>query len=159
MVYEFDNQNSVGKNGELIVKNWLLKQINVVNVFDVSFDKKYQDVDVDLIVLYQNGDKITYEVKTDTFLTGNLFFETVSNINKASLGCMMYTGADYILYFFIKNNDLYKLPTNEFRNWVLSNKEKFKEKIVKNKHYHSKGLLIPLVMIENKFGNPLKINY
>lgn len=159
MIYEFDNQNSLGKNGESIIKYWLIKQVDVVDIFDVSSMKEYQANDIDLVVLYQNSNKITYEVKTDSFLTGNLFFETVSNVNKNTPGCMIYTKADYILYFFIKNNNLYKLPTNKFRNWVLSNKETFKEKIVKNKYYHSKGLLIPLVMIENKFVKPLKIEY
>lgn len=158
MTYEFEQQNSIGKQGELIVKSWLVQQGNISSLLDVSLNKKYQKDDIDIIVNTEDGNVITYEIKTDSFLTGNLFFEIVSNIERNTPGCMLYTKADYILYFFIKNGHLYKLPTIAFREWVVSNKDKFKEKSVNNKYYHSKGLLIPLSMIENKFGKPLHIH-
>lgn len=158
MTYDFENQNGIGKQGELIVKSWLLQQHNISSLLDVSSNKKYQKDDIDIIVNFTDGNTVTYEVKTDSFLTGNLFFETVSNTERNTPGCMLYTKADYILYFFIRNNNLYKLPTIAFREWVISNKDKFKEKSVNNKYYHSKGLLVPLSMIENKFGKPLHIH-
>lgn len=158
MTYEFEQQNGIGKQGELIVKSWLLQQGNISSLLDVSSNKKYQKDDIDIIVNTEDDDIITYEVKTDSFLTGNLFFEIVSNTERNTPGCMLYTKADYILYFFIRNNNLYKLPTIPFREWVISNRDKFKEKSVNNKYYHSKGLLIPLSMIENKFGKPIHIH-
>lgn len=158
MTYEFERQNGVGKQGELIVKSWLMQQSNISSLLDVSSNKKYQKDDIDIIVNTEDGGTITYEIKTDSFLTGNLFFEIVSNTERNTPGCMLYTKADYILYFFIRNNNLYKLPTIAFREWVISNRDKFKEKSVDNKYYHSKGLLIPLTMIENKFGKPIHIH-
>lgn len=157
MTYEFETQNSIGKQGELIVKSLLASNKDVAKVLDVSKSIQYQKHDIDVIVITNDSKEIKYEIKTDSFLTGNLFFETISNTVRNTPGCMLYTKADYILYFFIRNNNLYKLPTIDFREWVISNEDKFKEKIVNNKCYQSKGLLIPLTLIENKFGKPINI--
>lgn len=50
MTYEFEQQNGIGKQGELIVKSWLLQQGDISSLLDVSFNKKYQKDDIDIIV-------------------------------------------------------------------------------------------------------------
>lgn len=50
MTYEFEQQNGIGKQGELIVKSWLLQQGNISSLLDVSSNKKYQKDDIDIIV-------------------------------------------------------------------------------------------------------------
>jgi hypothetical protein len=83
-------------------------------VADVQEDKFFQQMDVDIIL---DGD-IWVEIKGDTYRTGNLFIETIANINKGSIGCLLYTQADYIFYEFLTQGRALIIPVNSFHQWV-----------------------------------------
>ena len=57
----------------------------------------------------KNGNVITVEAKADKVISSNIFFETISNKEKNTLGCMLKTEADYIFYYFIAFKELYIL--------------------------------------------------
>ena len=148
-VYNFKDSNNLGKIGESIVQNYILSTGK--EIIDVSGDKEYQDVDIDIIIITSKSQRFGVEIKTDYYDTGNIFFEIVSSINPFSSGCMFKTKSDFLYYFFIKTNELYILNTNKYREFVLNNMDRFKVKKVKNKNYESLGLLIPKEFLENNF--------
>lgn len=147
----FYNCLETAKIGEKIVTDIFKKEGYTVQ--DVSDNKKWQEVDVDLLV-YKN-DKLVYkiEVKTDekALVTQNIFIETKSN---KGLGWIWKTEADYI-YIVIPNEKIYVLYKDEFVAWFKSIMHKFKCRSAKttdkygNTLYYTWGRLIPMSVIEN----------
>lgn len=170
-IYKFENSLNVGYEGEEKVKNFLLSLDNVESIESVQDIKKYQDDDIDFIVKFINKQFATIEVKTDTYKSGNLYYETKSCIEKNTLGCLEKTKADYIFYYFLKYDRLYILKTNLFREWVQEeiknfnlnpSNSKLNKKEVLNKRYSydndnslytSEGYTIPLSYLEEKLMN------
>lgn len=154
-VYEFHTSNAVGQLGEIAITKWLESNPNVAEVIDVSKDEFYQRKDIDLIVNNTNGKSYTVEIKTDTYVTRNLFFEIISNEQKQTERCLMKSDATYLFYFFLKTKVLYILDMKKFREFVLSRMDILQEKQVKNKFFTSRGFLVPLSLIEAEM-KPLK---
>lgn len=121
---------------------------------DVSDDKFYQKYDIDFVVNFINGKQVTVEIKTDTYKTGNMFFETISNEEYQTKGCLMKTSADFLFYYFpnYQNSVLYIFKMKAFRKFVLDNLSFFKERKVTNTTHVSIGYIVPLSYIENNFS-------
>lgn len=166
-IYEFNNSLIVGNEGEKKVKDFLLSLDHIEKVKSVQNIKKYQLEDIDFVITFKNKNICTIEVKTDTYKSGNLYYETKSCVEKNTIGCLEKTKADYIFYYFSKYDRLYILKTNPFRNWVKNEILKFsknpsnsvlKKKEVFNKVtfnsnnelYTSEGYIIPLRYIEKE---------
>ena len=169
-IYEFKNSLNIGNEGEAKVKIFLLSLNNVSSVQSVQNIKKYQDDDIDFIVTLKDFRKFTIEVKTDTYKSGNLYYETKSCIEMNTPGCLEKTKADFIFYYFNKFDRLYILKTNLFRKWVQQEIHKFNlnpknsklnKKEVFNKRansgpnsiYTSEGYTIPLHYLEKQLFN------
>ncbi|HAU86332.1 MAG TPA: hypothetical protein DCW90_12800 [Lachnospiraceae bacterium] len=112
-------------------------------------------MDIDLIVNKTNGTSYTVEIKTDTYVTGNLFFEVISNEQRQTERCLMKSDAQFLFYYFLKTKTLYILNMKKFRQFVLDRTDTLKEKRVKNKLFTSRGFLVPLSLIEAEM-KPLK---
>lgn len=106
------------------------------------------------MVDFTNGKKATVEIKTDTYKTGNMFFETISNEEYQTKGCLMKTNADFLFYYFsnYQNGVLYIFKMKAFRKFVLDNLSFFKERKVTNTTHVSIGYIVPLSYIENNFS-------
>lgn len=169
-IYDFNKSLTVGNEGETKIKNFILSLDHVESIESVQNIKKYQEEDIDFIVTFKNKSKFTIEVKTDTYKSGNLYYETKSCVERNTLGCLEKTKADYIFYYFSKYDRLYILKTNPFRNWVKNEILKFSKnpsKSVLNKKevfnritfgsnkglYTSEGYTIPLSYIEKELFN------
>ncbi len=153
-VYEFNSSNKIGHQGEQFVKQWILElHPNVSSITDVSDDKFYQKQDVDFVVNFANGRQALVEIKTDTYKTGNMFFETISNEEYQTKGCLMKTNADFLFYYFpnYQNGVLYIFQMKDFRKFVLDNLSHFRERRVTNTTHTSIGYIVPLIYIENNF--------
>lgn len=154
-VYEFNSSNKIGHQGEQFVKQWILElHPNVNSITDVSEDKFYQKQDIDFVVNFTSGKQATVEIKTDTYKTGNMFFETISNEEYQTKGCLMKTNADFLFYYFsnYQNGVLYIFKMKAFRKFVLDNLSHFRERKVTNTTYTSIGYIVPLSYIENNFS-------
>lgn len=154
-VYEFNSSNKIGHQGEQFVKQWILElHPNVNSITDVSEDKFYQKQDIDFVVDFTSGKQATVEIKTDTYKTGNMFFETISNEEYQTKGCLMKTNADFLFYYFsnYQNGVLYIFKMNAFRKFVLDNLSHFRERRVTNTTHTSIGYIVPLSYIENNFS-------
>ena len=154
-IYEFNSSNKIGHQGEQFVKQWILElHPNVASITDVSDDKFYQRQDIDFVVDFTNGKQATVEIKTDTYKTGNMFFETISNEEYQTKGCLMKTNADFLFYYFpnYQNGVLYIFQMKAFRKFVLDNLSHFRMRRVTNTTHTSIGYIIPLLYIENNFS-------
>lgn len=101
-----------------------------------------------------NGKQATVEIKTDTYKTGNMFFETISNEEYQTKGCLMKTNADFLFYYFsnYQNGVLYIFKMKAFREFVLNNLSHFRMRRVTNTTHTSIGYIVPLSYIENNFS-------
>lgn len=154
-IYEFNSSNKIGHQGEQFVKQWILElHPNVNSITDVSEDKFYQKQDIDFVVDFTSGKQATVEIKTDTYKTGNMFFETISNEEYQTKGCLMKTNADFLFYYFsnYQNGVLYIFKMKAFRKFVLDNLPHFRERRVTNTTHTSIGYIVPLSYIENNFA-------
>lgn len=162
------------------ITNWLEYRRNqglnsIVYVKNVENDEIYQKIDVDLIVCVENNEIyqevdvdlpthgnnqliIKVEVKADRYhKTGNFFFETISNKEKGTSGCFMYTEANYIFYYFIEIKKLFILKMPEIREWFLKNQKRFPDgettTPVGNSFYTTVGKLVPICEVRDKQQN------
>lgn len=147
----FYNCLETAKTGEKIVADIFKKK--GYTVVDVSHEKEWQEVDVDLLV-YKNAKPLyKIEVKTDekALETSNIFIETKSN---QGLGWIWKTEADYI-YIVIPGVKVYVLYRDEFLPWFKSIMHECKCRSAKttdkngNLLYYTWGRLIPITVIEN----------
>jgi hypothetical protein len=124
-----------------------------VAVHNVEADPAYQQVDVDLLWTVMSGNgrlrTISIEIKGDRYhRTGNFFFETVSNAEKNTPGCFLYTRATWLFYIFVEVGALYCLPMQQARPWFLHNQERFREQRtstpVGTESYVTIGCLVPI---------------
>lgn len=124
-----------------------------VAVHNVEQDKAYQHYDVDLLwtVAERNGRLriIPIEIKGDRLhKTGNFFFETTSNETKGTVGCFLYTRAEWIFYYFVTIGDLYCLPMDKVRPWFEAPYGRFPERRTStptaNTPYVTVGRLVPI---------------
>lgn len=161
VVHDFNESIKLGNSGEENVLGYLRSMERVDSVKDVSRDKEYQAIDVDCLVSTSRGKEIPMEIKTDSYDSGNLFFEYVSSVEQATEGCMIKTEAEILLYYFIKSDKLYIINMNSFREWFYAKKSYFDsknlKKIIKNKGktkgtYTSVGYTIPISWVnDNKW--------
>ena len=100
-IYDFKTSNELGKIGEAIAEKYFNQSNKIKSYLDVTKDDIYREKDIDFITYMKNGDVITVEAKADKVISSNIFFETISNKEKNTLGCMLKTEADYIFYYFI----------------------------------------------------------
>ena len=162
MIYQFHERNDYAQSHMKTIESYLYALPSTLNVINVENDKKYQILDIDLLWEGVNKSNVyitkSIEVKIDSYSkSGNIFFETISNDNKNTKGCMLVSKADYLFYFFPDTRILYSFKLKDFKNWTLSNKHRFKIKKCKNPTYNSWGYLIPRNILENEFNSMKKI--
>lgn len=127
-VHVFKDSLKVGDFGEKIVYQYLKNSPAVESILDVSDSKMYQELEVDLITKMKNGDEHKIEIKTDTYTSGNIYYETVSAEEVGSVGGFEKTVCDFMFYYFVNMNTLYILNMDKYREWFRSKEEEFIEK-------------------------------
>lgn len=155
--YTFSDSMTVGKQSTTDVTQYLeqVKGYKVENVEDVP---EYQKKDIDLIARTSAG-TMTIEVKGDRYYkTGNYFLETVSNRNKETLGCILYSEADFLFYYFVEPKELHIIDMKKLQHWFKRNSHRFKERYVRTKStdgkilYSSEGKLVPRAVLAKEVG-------
>ena len=167
-VHNFHQSIKTGAIGEEIIKYFVEKNFDVESVVSVAGDAKYQQDDIDFIVTFKNGKKVTLEVKTDTYDT-NFFYEVISNDIYNTPGCLVKTKADVVVYYFINLEIVYFIDRKHFQNWFQQHEFDtvvdeygltemvMKAKSLENRDksglgvYHSKGKVFSMVYFEKNF--------
>jgi hypothetical protein len=117
-------------------------------IHDVQNDPRFQHRGVDL--LWEHGDQITgVEVKGDRNATrGNYFLELVSNLERDTPGCFLYSTADLVLYAFVDALEVHWIPLPPARRWFLPNAARFPLRHTQTRlgqtHYTTVGALVPV---------------
>jgi hypothetical protein len=90
-------------------------------VYDVQEDPRFQARGIDLLWARTGGALLGVEVKGDRQATrrGTYFFELVSNVEKRTPGCFLYSSAEVLLYVFLQALEVHRLPVQETRAWFL----------------------------------------
>lgn len=118
MSKNFDEMNSKGKIGEVVISNYLFSL--GFSVADVSDNPEYQKKDIDFVVS-QGEQQFTLEVKTDYQIskTGNLLFEDVFFQDWGEdEGWFHYCQADYIVFYDVESGKAYWLDSAVMREVV-----------------------------------------
>lgn len=102
----FKRAIKVGQQGE----EWALEYYAGRNVKDVRDDPFYRKQDIDFIV-----DSQTHEVKTDTFTTGNVVFETEAH---GKPGAVWASRAQWWLYYFAHSGDALLIHLPSLQQWL-----------------------------------------
>lgn len=150
--YTMTETLSVAARASNDVTTWLQKQPQHIGVLNVESDPAWQKKDVDLVwKLTVSGQphQATIEVKGDrNWKTGNLFLETVSNATKQTEGCILYTAANWIAYYFVDPCSGLFMPVKPLRDWFMKRVEQFREKRVTTPvghgAYQTVGRLVPI---------------
>lgn len=159
-VHNFKDSLAIGEIGEEKILNYLQRSSNVKNIIDVRNVAMYREVDVDLLVHMESGQELKVEVKTDTYRSGNIYYETVSALETGSVGGFEKTTADYMFYYFINLQTLYILDMKEYRKWFNARQKTFdtlgyrkevkNSRYVKNLTYTSVGYAFPVSLLEEE---------
>ncbi|PGK52509.1 hypothetical protein CN918_32510 [Priestia megaterium] len=128
--YTMGDTMSVAKQAAIEIELFLHSLPQTLQVVNVESDPSYQKKDVDLLYYFHNRQnlkkRISIEIKGDRHhYTGNYFFETHSNLQKNTPGCFMYTEADFLFYYYLKEKELHILPVKETREWFIENIDQF----------------------------------
>lgn len=159
--YEMKPMLDIAKQASQDIEKYLRSLEETVEVVNVENDKRFQKKDIDLLWIYIVRGKEymkKIEIKGDRYAhTGNFFIETVSNREKNTPGCFMYTEADYIYYYFVDNNELNVIPVEKSREWFIENMYRFEEKMLSTKvgdvgYYTSLGRLVPKKVMREEIG-------
>jgi hypothetical protein len=95
-------------------------------IHDVQLDPRFQHRGVDLLWERGASDVMGIEVKGDRQgRRGNYFFELVSNLEKDTPGCFLYSVADAYLYAFLDLGEVHHLPMPATREWFLARAKDF----------------------------------
>jgi Uncharacterized protein conserved in bacteria len=148
MVHKFKDDNKIGKRGEKIFSEYL--KARGIRCEDVSDNKEYQSQDIDFLVESKTepGKMVSFEIKNDTRIaeTGNIFFETMSNVDYSTDGCFSKTKANVMAIVSESERSIYLVSSDFLKKFVDGNKEKLRF-IPRVPGSNSCGYLIPVKML------------
>ena len=164
-VHDFKQSLVLGEKGEAILLDWFKKRPKTKDIVDVRKDEQYQTEDIDFLIIGKDGIRRSVEVKTDSYKSGNFFYETVSAVETNSLGCMYKSKAEYLVYYFINMNRLFIIEFKEFNDWmrklIAEGNPKLRCKQFNNNRYDgvsqytSQGYTIPIQYVLDNFHGKL----
>jgi len=110
----------VGDRAVQHAREWLQSVEPGSRIHDVQEDPRFQHRGVDLLWELPSGEVRGIEVKGDRQpRRKRYFFELVSNLERDTPGCFLYSGADLMLYVFLVQGELHVLPLKTVREWFL----------------------------------------
>lgn len=151
--YSFQGANKVAAQASAEIERWLVGKKNTISVLNVEHEASYQARDIDLLLTREkDGALVTYgiEIKADRLAhkTRNFFFETLSNVEKGTPGCFLYSEAEHLYYYLVENRMLYIFDLSRTRAWFLAHKGEFQVRRtstpVGDRSYETEGCLVPI---------------
>lgn len=128
-------------------RSWMLETAPGSRVHDVQEDPRFQHRGVDLLWELPSGEVRGIEVKGDRQTRRRYWFELVSNVEKDTPGCFLYSGADLMVYVFLSQAELHVLPLKDVREWFLPRAKAYALKQTSTKtgaiRYTTVGAVVP----------------
>jgi hypothetical protein len=131
-------------------------------IHDVQKDPRFQHRGIDL--LWESGDgKVRgVEVKSDRQARRkNYFFELVSNLEKDTPGCFLYSHAEVLLYVFLETREVHHLPLVATRAWFLPLAKEFQLRhthtVTGKIRYTTVGALVPTGRVLEEVAGAVRV--
>lgn len=130
------------------VRGHLLAEVEGSRLHDVSLDPRFQHRGVDLLWEHPDGSVRGVEVKGDRQpRQATYFLELVSNLEKDTPGCFLYSRADLLAYVFLTKRELHLLPLPTARAWFLEHAAQYPLKHTRTRtgalQYTTVGAVVP----------------
>jgi hypothetical protein len=133
-----------------LTRDVLLAESPKSYVHDVQDDPRFQHRGVDLLWERPNEKVLGIEVKGDRqgHRRGTYFFELISNAEKDSPGCFLYSIADLLVYVFLDVQHVHLLELKPVREWFVPRAKEYPLKTTKTrtgaKLYTTVGATVPI---------------
>ena len=132
-----------------LARVFLQEQVPLSRIHDVQEDPRFQHRGVDLLWDRPGEAVLGVEVKGDRHAQrGNYFLELVSNVEKDTPGCFLYSTADLLLYVFLAPREVHCLPLKATRDWFLPRAKEYPLKSTRTKTgaalYTTVGAIVPV---------------
>jgi hypothetical protein len=128
-------------------RTWMMETAPGSRIHDVQTDPRFQHRGVDLLWGLPSGEIRGIEVKGDRQARRHYWFELVSNVEKDTPGCFLYSGADLMVYVFLAQAQLHVLPLQQVREWFLPRAKAYALKNTSTKtgaiRYTTVGAVVP----------------
>jgi hypothetical protein len=119
--YTMQSVRGAADRAVAVARAFLLGEDARSDIHDVQADPRFQARGIDILWERPGGALLGVEVKGDRQAArrGNYFFELVSNLEKNTPGCFLYSTADLLLYVFLQRLEVHLLPLSATRSWFL----------------------------------------
>ncbi len=132
-----------------LAREVMLRQAPDSLIHDVSSDPRFQHRGVDLLWERPGQKVLGVEVKGDRqgFRRKSYFFELISNAEKDSPGCFLYSIADLLVYVFVDVQQVHVLELKAVRDWFVPRAKQYPLKTTKTRtgahFYTTVGAIVP----------------
>ncbi|HEY1088154.1 MAG TPA: hypothetical protein VGE37_10685 [Archangium sp.] len=133
-------------------------------IHDVSNDPRFQHRGVDLLWERAGHPVIGVEVKGDRqgYRRGSYFFELVSNAEKDSPGCFLYSVADLLVYVFVDVQHVHVLELKKVREWFVPRAKEYPLKTTKTRTgavlYTTVGAAVPVKDVAKNVPGAVRVH-
>jgi hypothetical protein len=148
--YSMQSVRGAADRAMAVAREFLLAEDALADLHDVQEDPRFQARGIDLLWARTDGQLLGVEVKGDrqAVRRGNYFFELVSNLEKNTPGCFLYSNANLLLYVFLQTLEVHALPLAATRRWFLANAARYPLRHTRTtlgtEGYSTVGALVPV---------------
>ena len=154
--YGFSAVNKVATWSSGQVESWLHRRPRTISVTNVENDPLYRVQDIDILLVSRGSHegeerRHTIEVKADQkgHKTGNLWLETISNVDLGTPGCFMYSQANHLYYHLVVTGQIYILDLDKTREWFKPRQNRFptsrtRTLLAHGESYETEGRIVPI---------------
>lgn len=147
-----------------LTREVLLRESPDSLVHDVQNDPRFQHRGVDLLWERPGQKVLGVEVKGDRqgFRRGTYFFELISNAEKDSPGCFLYSIADLLVYVFVDVQQVHVLELKAVREWFVARAKEFPLKTTRTRTgahlYTTVGASVPIREVRKAVPNAVAVH-
>ena len=146
-----------------LVRGFLLEEAPGSQVHDVQDDPRFRHRGVDLLWERAGLEVLGVEVKGDRQAArrGTYFLELVSNLEKDTPGCFLYSTADLLAYVFLDRRELHLLPLPAVREWFVARASEFPLRRAQTRvgpgRYTTVGAAVPAARVLREVGGARRV--
>lgn len=147
-----------------LTREVLLREAPGSFVHDVQNDPRFQHRGVDLLWERPGEQVLGVEVKGDRqgFRRKTYFFELISNAEKDSPGCFLYSVADLLVYVFVDVQHVHVLQLKQVRDWFVPRAKEYPLKTTKTRTgaalYTTVGAIVPFREVHTAVPDAVRIH-
>ena len=161
-MYNFKEQNDIGKIGEKLIKNFYHSQNKQYVARDALMEEQMKGSDLFVVDGHLNTRYV--EVKTDTkaYDTDNVAFEVYiqHEDGKVTIGAAMKTFSDFLFYWIFPTTRVLYWQPKDINPYIIKWLETEKLVDVENKKFFSRNLIVPKsTVLDTGVVNELHLDY